>query len=168
MVLRSCQVISALLRSWEARSVLEFKEPTCIYPLICTQLTPTWMLKKNTTPTRVLPSFASFVVAGYTNPNPAPAEPSAETDADVEALTDELAMEFMGEYLTGDSWALQMPFQSRFLFDMRRNINSFSFSHMAGNQGWVGLQGGKTCVNGLSPHQKMMLGQVYTARFIIL
>lgn len=63
---------------------------------------------KNTTPTRVLPSFASFGVAGYTNPNPAPAEPSAETDADVEALTDELAMEFMGEYLTGDSWALQI------------------------------------------------------------
>lgn len=30
MVLRSCQVISALLRSWEARSVLEFKEPMYI------------------------------------------------------------------------------------------------------------------------------------------
>lgn len=68
------------------------------------QLTPTWMLKKypKNTPTQVLPSFG---IAGYTNPNPAPAEPSAETDADVEALTDELAMEFMGEYLTGDSWA---------------------------------------------------------------
>ena len=66
-------------------------------------------------PTRVLPNFG---IAGYTNSNPTPA------DADVETLTDDLAMEFMGEYLTGDTWAEQ-SFFPEFLFGMRKRLMVF-------------------------------------------
>lgn len=86
-------------------------------------------------PTRVLPNFG---IAGYTNSNPTPA------DADVETLTDDLAMEFMGEYLTGDTWAEQ-SFFPEFLFGMRKRLMVFPIA-IVGNPrrsqptGWENLR----------------------------